>query len=251
MADVALLAAGAPSGYAAAIDKPAGLGSAACYFTLSVTWFYAGTSAPSLSGWTLLDWATDARGSDATTTAVFGKVVADASAEPSTVTFTPPSGGGDHKGQIMAWSNVDSADPVNDTSVDASEPADNVTLPASNVDVAGSLSLLACGSWNFNSWTGNTPTGYTQDAGGGGDEFGSYYDAGLSVGTVGPTFPSSGTNRFAVVQVVLQPSAGGGGSITGSCSAGATCTGTLVGQGGSSASLAASAAATGTLAGLK
>lgn len=223
-ADVALFSAGAQSTYASTIAKPAGLtASTPYYFTIDIAWFTGGASAPSAptggGTWTLLNWISDNRSSDKTTQGMWGKAVSDASSEPSTYSFTPPSGGTDWLGQVRAWSNVDPSSPVAGTSVVANPVTSTITLPSVTVSIAGSCSVLGGGDWNFNTWDGgNTPTGFTQNLGGTGEELGTYYRTGLTAGSSAPSFPTQ-KDRYAVVQAILQPVSGAATSSAGESSA--------------------------------
>lgn len=211
-ADVALVSAGAQSTYASTIAKPSGLSaSTPYYFTFPIVWFTGGASAPSPptggGTWTLLNWVSDNRSADKTTQGLWGKAVSDASSEPSTYSFTPPSGGTDWLGQVTAWSNVDPSSPVAGTSVTSDPLTSTITLPSVTVGIAGSCSVLGAGSWNYNTWTSNIPTSYTQSLGSTNEELGTYYRTGLAAGSSAPSFPTA-KDRYAVVQAVLQPVSG-------------------------------------------
>ena len=209
MTDPAFKAVGATSSYGGTIAKPAGSG--ACQLILQVSWFYGGKSVPTApSGWTLVDWVTDNRTTDACTTGVFRKTTSDLSAEASTVTFTPPSGGGDHLGIMSAWDNVDTTTPVSASSTQAAQASTTVSLSAS-VGTSGSMGVVCAGDYDFNQWKQSVPSGWTRDAGNPagdtGSEVGLYHIASQSAGTL--TF-TLGTNvgRFAIVMLILTPSGG-------------------------------------------
>lgn len=206
---VSLKSFGTLSSYGAAITKPTGSGF--CYVTITVSWFYA-DGVPSVNGqtgWTLHDKISDLRGSDNTSTAILGKYV-DLGSEPSSYTIDLTAGG-DARGITAAWDGVDSSNPVADTSsVAHADGTVTVAVPAADVLRDGSASVLSCGDWGFQQWLMISPglqvppPGFSAQDTGNAEEHALFYATGLSIGTIGGNFGWA-TDRFAVVQAVLQP----------------------------------------------
>ncbi len=209
MADVVITSFGTISDYNAAIGKPAGSG--AGLMVIGITWFNA-LGTVSISGWDLQAQATDARTSETTSSGVFTRVTADISAEAASFTVTQGGGADGARGRCYFLQNQDGSVPVLGTSTVGSEPPATVTPPNVNVTRAGSLSMLVCGSWFFNAWTlsgfggtQTTPAGFSGFEPAGTTEYGDFYKTGLSPGNVPASSFGGFVERFAVVQLVVQP----------------------------------------------
>lgn len=212
-AAVLMVESGPFSDYAAAISRPVYAG--AYYVTIGVTWFYA-SGVPSVngqSGWTLIGNVSDNRGSDNVSTAVLGKYVADLTAEPATYTIDLTAGG-DVKGQVIIWDNVDPNNPTPPLGVTSFAHADgnvSIVVPDATAIRDGSASALICGDWNFSAWnlsgfggSQTAPAGYTSDFPTDSGEYAFFYREGIVSGPAGGTFGTA-RERFAVVNVILQP----------------------------------------------
>lgn len=209
---VLMVESGPFSNYNDPISRPVYPG--AYYVTIGVAWFYD-PGVPSVngqSGWALLGGASDNRGPDNTSSAVLGKYVTDLSLEPSTYTINLTAGG-DVKGQVVIWDNVDPDNPVPPLGVTTvgSTPDVTIVVPDATVVRNGSASALICSSWNFSAWnlsgfggSQTAPTGYTSDFPTSSDEYGFFYREGIDLGPAGGTFGTD-RERFAIVNVVLQP----------------------------------------------
>lgn len=203
---IAHAANGSMSSFNGAISKPAGLSATPYRLVVFLTWF-ATNSPPAISGWTLVDWASDNRSSDRTSTALFFRDVADGSAAASSVT---PTGITDWLGQMIAITGTIDA---SYTSAEQGSQVDAIVEPGPlSAPRDGSFLVMAGGCWNFNAWTASGfggaqiyPSGFVASLGNtNGSELGGFYSDDIPAGAIDTEFSDS-IERFAVVAAVFAP----------------------------------------------
>ena len=199
--------------FTAGNDIPKPSGSGAGVVVVACGWFSDPTNAPTITGFSIADTVRDLRPTDETATRALYKYVSDLSSEPAN--YSP--GGGIGSSSLIAQSyfftGVDSTTPIVGTSSDAEwTPAQQIVIPNVNATRAGSYSILFCNDWNFSVWQlsgfggGQTPpSGFTAADPSNASEYAYFYQSGLGAGNVGGSFGSTTDDRFAVIQVVLQP----------------------------------------------
>lgn len=119
--------------YSMTLNKPTGTATGDLMIaSISTSGWYSANSGP--SGWTELA----SNGSSSTT---YYKVAS--ASEPSSYTFTGPSGGGNLAGGIASFSGVDPNTPIGDSQQTTSGTAAAITLPTATSTLAGSMRYSA------------------------------------------------------------------------------------------------------------
>lgn len=191
------------------VAKPSGSG--AGVVVVGAGWYGEPSNSPAISGFTAAALVRDGRSSDETATRVLWKYVTDLSSEPSTYSVTG-LGSGNLVAQCYFFTGVDSSTPILGTSTVGNFNSSQITVPNVNVTRTGSYSILICNDWNFNIWRMNgfgggqiAPSGFTAANPSTTIEYAYYYQSGLGTGNVGGSFGQTNDDRYAVIQVVVQP----------------------------------------------